>query len=233
MKTQKANADIPHNLTRRSSLGDEVYETLLTQLISLKILPGERISVDTLAHELGVSQTPIRAALIRLEAEGLVAKKHNSGYSAAPMPTCAKFKEIYEIRLLLEPHATAKAAKNMTDGLRNRLQETNENMAKLAEGGARSNYGKFALQDALFHSLIAQHSENTILTDTLDRLYTHMHLFRLRFHTTVTEEAIHEHALIITALGAGDSHAASTAMKHHILSSRARMLPFFEALEQQ
>nr|WP_205600966.1 GntR family transcriptional regulator [Halomonas socia] len=133
-KTQKANADIPHKLTRRSSLGDEVYDTLLTQLISLKILPGEGISVDALSHELGVSQTPIRAALIRLEAEGLVAKKHNFGYSAAPMPTREKFNEIYEIRLLLEPHATAKAAKNMTDVLWNRLQEIAENMVKLAEG---------------------------------------------------------------------------------------------------
>jgi DNA-binding GntR family transcriptional regulator len=67
---------------RQGSIGDRVYEALLSQMISLKIAPGSRISIDALAREFGVSQTPIRAALIRLEAVGLVEKTHNVGYSA-------------------------------------------------------------------------------------------------------------------------------------------------------
>ncbi len=95
------------------SVGRDVYEALLTQLIELKIAPGERIAVDALVRDFGVSQTPIRAALIRLEAEGLVVRKYNSGYSAAPIPSRQRFQDIYELRLLVEPAAAALATERM------------------------------------------------------------------------------------------------------------------------
>src|SRR5690606_3323909 len=107
----------------RVSLGDEVYETLLAQLVALRIPPNARISVDALVRELGVSQTPIRAALIRLESEGLVVKTHNVGYSAAPMPSRDTFEQIYDLRLLLEPYAAEQACRKLTDDARNELIE--------------------------------------------------------------------------------------------------------------
>src|SRR5690625_610210 len=67
------------------SITEQIYDTLLTDLISLKIPPGTRIAVDALVRRFAVSQTPIRAALIKLEAEGLVVRTRNVGYSAAPM----------------------------------------------------------------------------------------------------------------------------------------------------
>ena len=71
---------------------------MLARLISLKIPPGARISIDKLARELGASQTPIRAALIRLEAEGLIVKTHLIGYSATAIPSAQRFGEIFQVR---------------------------------------------------------------------------------------------------------------------------------------
>jgi len=217
-------------IIRSTSLGDQVYETLLSQLISLKIAPGSRMSVDALVRELNVSQTPIRAALIRLETEGLVIKTHNVGYSAAPMPSRKRFEEIYDMRLMLEPYMVARASRNMNDAQRDTLLELTRRMESSATDDAKVAYGKFAVHDADFHAWIIQLGDNELVAETLSRLHAHMHLFRLRFHTHVTDEARLEHGLIVEALLAADAEAASDAMKEHILRSRSRMAPIFEAL---
>ncbi|MGO7428220.1 GntR family transcriptional regulator, partial [Rhizobium ruizarguesonis] len=88
---------------------------IFNQLMSLKIAPGTRITVDNLVKEFNVSHTPIREALGRLEGEGLVVKQHLVGYRAAPQITRHRFDELYELRLLLEPAGAAKAAEAMND----------------------------------------------------------------------------------------------------------------------
>lgn len=225
-----AGFSTPPEVIRSSSLGDQVYETLLSQLISLKIAPGSRMSVDALVRELNVSQTPIRAALIRLETEGLVIKTHNVGYSAAPMPTRKRFEDIYDMRLMLEPYMVARAAKNISGEQREKLVELAHRMDALTSPDAKIAYGKFAIHDAEFHSWIIERGDNELVAETLSRLHAHMHLFRLRFHSHVTDEARLEHAVIVDALLAGDAEAAADAMKEHILRSRARMSPIFEAM---
>ncbi len=218
-------------LPRRASLGDDVYEALLTRLISLKIAPGARINVDALVKELGVSQTPIRAALVRLEAEGLVVKTHLVGFSAAPLPTRRHFEQIYELRLLLEPVAAAKAASSLTPADRAALGELHAAMAGPSSDDARLAYGKFATWDAAFHARIAAAGGSDLIAETLARLHTHMHLFRLLFHSRVTEEAIREHADVIASLNASDPDAAYAAMQRHVAFSQKRMAPIFEELE--
>jgi len=74
-------------IDRPTSLAGDVYEAIFAQLMSLKIAPGARITVDSLAREFNVSQTPIREALGRLEGEGLVLKTHLIGFRAAPQIT--------------------------------------------------------------------------------------------------------------------------------------------------
>ncbi|WP_168990539.1 GntR family transcriptional regulator [Aureimonas flava] len=214
----------------RASLGEEIYEVMLTQLITLKIPPGERLSIDALVREFGVSQTPIRAALIRLEAEGLVVRKHNSGYSAASIPNGHRFGEIYDFRLILEPAAAAKATGRLTPAQQAELIDTSAEMNRLVGDGSEVTYGRFAVLDARFHQLIAQACGNQLVIEALDRLYAHMHLFRLRFHSTVTEEAVVEHKLVVDAMLAGHEAAAAAAMRRHIESSRQRMEPFYRTL---
>src|SRR3546814_18972592 len=69
------------------TLVERAYEHLLSMLMTVKIAPGERIPIDTVARQLGISQTPIREALSQLEAEKLVYKTTNVGYRASPQMT--------------------------------------------------------------------------------------------------------------------------------------------------
>ena len=218
-------------LPSRQSLGEDIYEALLTQLISLKIPPGERLSIDALVRDFGVSQTPIRSALIRLEAEGLVVSRHNVGYSAAPIPSGERFRDIYDFRLLLEPAAAAAATERITPGQRQALADISLEMETTMREETAATYGRFAVLDARFHEMIAEAGGNKLIVESLGRLYTHMHLFRLRYHATVTGEAIKEHVCIVAAMEAGDAPAAAEAMRSHIVASRERLEPYYRFIK--
>ncbi|MDV3249717.1 GntR family transcriptional regulator [Devosia sp. BK] len=214
-------------LKRPTRLGEEVYNAIYAQLMSREISPGGRISVDRLVRELGVSQTPIREALSRLEAEGLVVKTHLIGYSAANQMDRSRLEQLYELRLLLEPHAAARAALNMTDEARATLSK----LASEMEAGSNENiseaYGRFAQLDGQFHDLIAHAGGNDLVQETLASLHTHVHLFRLFYHARVTSDAISEHRHIIEAISARDAEATRQSMHIHIERSQARFMKAF------
>lgn len=223
------NGTVSTGIQRPISLANEVYETIFSQLMALKIAPGARITVDNLARELGVSQTPIREALGRLEGEGLVHKTHLIGFSAAPQISSRKFGELYELRLLLEPHAAARAVAQLNDDMLAALTEAAGVMGRRAKSGdERARYSQFARQDAVFHDMILQSAGNELVRETLAHQHTHFHIFRLMFHSRVTEEALEEHEAIIAAFEARDAATAETAMRHHIERSRDRLLPVFD-----
>lgn len=225
--TKVIEQDPPATLSRHS-LSDEVYDALLTQLITLKIAPGSRIAVDALVRELGVSQTPIRGALIRLENEGLVVKTHNVGYSASPRLTYQKFQHIYDMRLLLEPYTAAATAEHLSEATRIQLDSLASDMEASTRLDTRQAYGKFAILDAKFHALIARESGNKLIEEALNRAYAHTHLFRLTSYSGVTREGVIEHAQIINAIVAADIQGARNAMENHIINSRERWKPYFD-----
>lgn len=218
----------PHSSTqikRPPRLGDEVYNTIYTQLMSQKILPGSRISIDNLARELGVSQTPIREALSRLEAQGLVVKTHLIGFSAASQMDRARFDQLYELRLLLEPFAARKAATLITPEQFETLKRLAAEMSISGQG--QVSYSDFARLDGQFHDLIAQASGNDLIQDTLAALHTHMHLFRLFHHQQAASTANIEHAELLSALEAHDGERAEAAMRTHVERSHDRFSAFF------
>src|SRR5882724_3390668 len=102
-------------LKRSQGFVEEVFGVIRADIMSLRIPPDARISIDRLARELGVSQTPIREALSMLEAIGLVTKRHFVGYCSAPQLNRKQLDELYEVRLLIEPYAARCAAKRMSD----------------------------------------------------------------------------------------------------------------------
>ena len=217
------------HIQRPISLADEVYEAIFSQLMALKIAPGARITVDNLSRELGVSQTPIREALGRLEGEGLVRKTHLIGFSAAPQISVRQFVDLYELRLLLEPHAAREAVTRLHDRNLAALTEAAGVMGRRAKSGdERARYSQFARQDAVFHDMIVQTAGNELIRDTLAHQHVHFHIFRLMFHSRVTEEALEEHEAIIAAFEARDAYGAEQAMRAHIERSRDRLLPVFE-----
>jgi DNA-binding GntR family transcriptional regulator len=194
--------------------------------MALRIPPDTRISIESLVRELGVSQTPIREALSMLEATGLVTKRHYAGYCTAPQLNRKGLDELYEVRLLLEPYAARCAAERMSEA---QLAELHRLASSMEPGETRATYDRFADQDSELHDLIALGSGNRIIHDALARLHSHLHIFRLRFHSEVTTEAYAEHARLVEALERRDLAGAEAAMREHIEKSYRRVQPFADA----
>lgn len=214
---------------RPVSVVDAVYDSIYEQLMSLAIAPGARIPIDVVARELNVSQTPVRGALSRLEREGLVHKAHLIGYSAAPQLGRKQFEDLFNFRLLIEPEGARLAALNMTPEALNQLEEIAADMANGATPVDRtSRYSRFARIDAHFHDEILRIAGNEVIRSTLFNQHVHLHLFRLLFHSRVTQEALEEHEELLAAFRAADPSAAETAMREHILRSRDRLMLAFE-----
>ncbi len=212
----------PNLIRRPQRLGEEVYRVIYAQLMSLKIPPGGRLSVDGLARDLGVSQTPIREALLRLEAQGLVVKTHLVGYSAAEQMGRQRFEQLYELRFLLEPFAVRRAAFNIDAGGLAELERLIAQMRVISQENSRSSYGEFAQRDSEFHNLIAASCGNELVQETLANLHTHVHLFRLVFHSSTTSAAVAEHEQLMDAIRRRDGEAAELAMRIHLDESRLR-----------
>jgi len=210
----------PRAVRRSQGFVDEVYELIRADIMSLRIPPDTRISIDSLARQLGVSQTPIREALSRLEATGLVTKQHFVGYCSAPQLDRKQLDELYELRLLLEPFAARCAAERMDEA---QLDAVTRLAKAMEPGESRKSYDRFAVQDSELHDLIASGSGNHLVRDALARLHTHLHIFRLRFHSEVTKEASSEHAKLITALMRRRPAEAEAAMRAHIEKSYKRL----------
>ncbi len=215
-------------INRHPGLADEAYNAIFAQLMGLSIEPGSRITVDNLARELNVSQTPIREALRRLEGEGLVGKTHLVGYRATPQISRRRFDELYDLRLLLEPEATLRTARAMDERRLTVLKEKAGLMSSRGSGDNRLNYSAFARQDALFHDKILEFAGNELIRRTLAQQHAHFHIFRLMFHPQVTAEALDEHEAVLAAFAAADGQAAKRAMRQHIERSRDRLLPAFK-----
>ena len=115
-------------------LRESVYESLKRLLMDNALEPGTRLSIDGLARELQVSQTPVREALFRCEAEGLVVRRPNAGYVVAPLLGRDALLDLYDLRLLLEPTAAARAAANATERDRQDIDDAVRAMAPAVDG---------------------------------------------------------------------------------------------------
>ncbi len=216
---------------KRPRLADDVYNQLYSQLMNHKIPPGGRISIDSLVRELGVSQTPIREALSRLETQGLVEKIHLVGYSAAQQLSQKKFVELYDLRLLLEPFTAERAASRVTKAEVAELRKLGTEMQVASRDLTRAAYDRFAKLDARFHDTIARRAGNELIQQTLGGLHVHVQLFRLFHHSGAVAEAAREHADIIEAIADKNTQAAREAMLTHISRSRERFINYYELVQ--
>lgn len=201
---------------------ERAYEHLLAKLMSLEIAPGERIAIDKVARRLGISQTPVREALSQLEAEKLVSKMTNVGYRASAQMSHKEVGDLYTLRQLIEPFAAARAAIAMTDEAIAMLQNIDRDMSGVEAGDAHA-FSRFAEDDATLHRLIATGSGNRLIAEAIDRLHSHLHIFRALYRTNAPHEAAAEHRAIIDALVARDPVAAEHAVRVHLERSQERM----------
>ena len=161
-----------------------------------------------------------------LEGIGLVSKKHFVGYCTAPTLNRKQFEELYEMRMLIEPEAACYAATRMSDA---DIAGLGKHAATMQPRAGRNSYDLFPDQDSEFHNRIAAGSGNVLIGEALDRLHTHMHIFRLRFHSQIVFDAANEHDDVVKALQQRDAEAARAAMRDHIQRSYDRLVQFVPA----
>lgn len=211
----------------RRVLADDVYEAVKEYLIDRQAQPGERIVIDRLAVELGVSPTPLREALARLEADRLVVKEPHRGYTVAPELDAAGFRDLYEMRLLVEPAAAALAAERADAAQLRTLASAVERMEKAGSGMRYRHFRQFLEADALFHETLGEASRNRFLQETVTRLRTHQVTARLYVDQGVPDrrDATTEHSEILAAIVERDAARAETLMRRHLERVFAELNP--------
>ncbi|MFH8473954.1 GntR family transcriptional regulator [Streptomyces sp. NPDC018000] len=210
---------------RREVLTDSVYEAVKAMVMDHVIQPGARVGIEALSRSLGVSATPVREALARLEADGLVVKRSLSGYRATELLTRQGVEELFEMRLLLETRAAALAAEHIGDAELDRVESLVEEMQGLPDNGhSYAVYGQFAVLDQQFHDALAAASGRTMLAAAVERLHTHLHLFRLSAVTGGSPATAMEHSRILRAVLRRSPERASQAMRDHLELSLQRQL---------
>nr|WP_308369926.1 GntR family transcriptional regulator [Streptomyces sp. McG3] len=214
---------------KREVLGDSVYEAVKAMVMDHVIQPGARVGIEALSRSLGVSPTPVREALARLEADGLVLKRSLSGYRATELLGRRDVEELFEMRLLLEPRAAALAAERADDAALDLIESLVEEMQGLPDKGhSFAVYGRFALLDQRFHDALAAASGRTLLAAAVERLHTHLHLFRLSPVTGGSPATAVEHSRILRAVLRRNPDRAEDAMREHLELSLGRHLSRYE-----
>jgi DNA-binding GntR family transcriptional regulator len=186
---------------------DGAYDELRARILALELAPGERISERGLEAGLGASRTPVRAALSRLRAEGLV-RRDDRGWSVAPLDL-AELRHVAELREAVESAAVRLAAHRADPVAIARLDELLDHQPDDPEGGVR--WGEE------FHAELGALSGNPLLADAIRTAMATLSRTRWLEVTTPASRAeqLAAHRAILDAVRAGDADAAVARVVEH------------------
>ncbi|MCL4464666.1 MAG: GntR family transcriptional regulator [Chloroflexi bacterium] len=198
---------------RHLNLTDSVYATLKTAIIENTLAAGSRLTEAALAEQIGVSNTPVREAISRLEREGLVQYLPRRGAVVVSI-TAEDIREVLEVREVLEAHAIVRALQRRTPGLDRRLAELVAEAEPLV--AARDQRG-FSRLDMELHRLLVQASGNRRLLRVFENMHDQFLMIRWRaFDVPGRPLAGHlEHKEILAAFLAGDAAEAERRLRWH------------------
>ena len=209
-------------LPRRSVLSDDVYRVLRSSLLAREIPPGAKLHIGQLAAQLHVSNTPVRQALSRLVADGLVAQEPFRGFFASPVLDGSAVRDLYEFRLIVEPRLSALAAERAgTDDAR-RLGEICDQVESQRSSDALPT-ARMSEMDERFHGSIASTTGNVILVESLELVLARLPLHSMYSQAATVAQAWREHRAIADAIVASDPERAAEAMRVHLHNSYDRM----------
>lgn len=203
------------------TLSERVFEQLRGAIERGDVAAGAKISEPELARRFGVSRGPLREAIGRLEACGLVERRANVGARVVHL-TSEGLLEIFQVREALESMAARLAAEHMTDEQIARLRALlDQHGRQIAQDSGHAYFQKVG--DLDFHYRIVQGSGNSQLTKLLcNDLYHLMRVYRYQFgmQSQRAPQAFAEHRLIVDAIEQRDAEMAELLMRHHIRTSR-------------
>ena len=194
-----------------------LYGRLRAAILSLDLTPSQRLSERGLEPEFGASRTPIRAALMRLESEGLV-ERDGRNWIVAPL-NLDEVRALYEYREILESAATRLAMVRAPGADLEALVE----LAGSVDGGETPEHSLDA--GTSFHLELARLSGNPFLIDAMKSVLTRLYRTRwLEVQSADSRDRVNrEHSLVANALVAGDSAGAELAMLEHLRGTGSRL----------
>jgi DNA-binding GntR family transcriptional regulator len=202
------------NSQARSFTGD-VYELLRRQILEHSIPPATKINIDQISKELGVSATPVREALRLLQGDNLLVATSNKGYATTPILDAQGVRDLFELRLLIEPWAARTAASNR---LQNPAKEL-ENEIKSFDSTSDSIQHAMIGHDSKFHRAILLSTENQTVIQAFEQSHCHLHLFRMFREDWDWKKSLSQHKLIAKAIANADPAGAEEAMRAHLNSA--------------
>lgn len=206
---------LPGLSSRASLVADAIRDAILEGVFK----PGAELIERNLAELFGISKTPVREALISLARSGLITMSPNRGSTVRVLDEAA-VRSIYEMRLLLEPHAVGRAVDAFPAPA---LKQARRALEEAHEAIGRGEYGELSLANRRFHRLLYSACGNPLVIVALDDLQDQLALFAVsmlwRDESPSWQEEYAEHVELCGAAGAGNADRAKALMTAHIEAS--------------
>ena len=217
-----SNKLTPIKLDSYQPLREVVFETLRDAIRKGILKPGERLMEIHLAEQLGVSRTPVREAIRKLELEGYVIMMPRRGTYVSNL-SIKDINEVFEIRTSLDSLASGLAAERITDEELEHLQRL---LVVIGEAIKEKNMEKIVEADTKFHDILYQASRNNRLVGIIYNLREQLTSFRANSmaYPGRLEETLEEHRRIVDTIAQGDAVAAQKASEYHMERSEHTLL---------
>lgn len=222
-------SDFTVHMNEYLPLRDVVFNTLRQAILKGELKPGERLMEIALAEKLGVSRTPIREAMRKLELEGLVVMIPRRGAQVANI-TEKDLNDVLEVRIALENVAIEKACTRMSEEDMGRLWLAAKEFERtMAEG----NLVRLAEADVEFHEIIYRASDNKRLNQVLNNLREQIYRYRVEYlkEEETRNVLVKEHEELTKAIRQRDVKKAQEISFRHIENQRRAIIQSIEAEE--
>lgn len=204
--------DSTQPLIQYTTVSDSVYLWTKNAIIQGEFKPGEHITQESLTKKLGVSRTPVRDAMKRLEAEGLLITKPHCGAVIFQLSR-ENLNEIYDIRILMEQYCAAQTCIKASDEEIHSIEAISLRMPKFSKSSK-----EFMQLDRQFHSLICTISGCTNTVEILEGLWNKCDSFKSIYYSLEgrANDTLMEHARIVQGLRNRDVAATKEAIRAHL-----------------
>ncbi len=219
------------NVDEYLPLRDVVFNTLRQAILTGDFLPGERLMEITLAKRLGVSRTPVREAIRKLELEGLVVMIPRKGAAVARI-TVSDLKDVLEVRCHLEEFAASIACDRITEEEKAQLTVALKAFEQAIED---KDLRLIAQRDVEFHDVIFRATKNKRLLQIINNLREQIYRYRIEYIKDFGyhETLVKEHKEILDAIFSGNKEAAEKIMRTHIYNQEIIVIKNLKKQEEE
>lgn len=211
---------------KHQNMTDAVYDTLREAILTRRFPPGQRLHVDELRQQLGVSRTPLKDALNRLALQGLVRVAPRYGTFVSEL-RADEMAEITDVRLVLELHAVELGVPRISRGQLRQMNACVEAMRKtVTPQGNITDHMAFIASDHDFHHVILEAAGNHKLAEMYETLNVHIQVARVYYMATDKRAQLvcSEHESILRAYEAHSIPEAKAALSTHLDTARRATL---------